>query len=1228
MRNNTLNNYIFVGNVGNVIVDNTINTSKEFTIFLNSSAKNTPIANNTLVGGYCIGDLSLAGTITNAELENNQPVASTFVVTDETYATYFDENGVLRNDVIASGSKVILSGDFVNKNFIFDNTIVSVAGDNSKLINTTIITRNNARILLQSLNIENDNCNNVYAILLNSSGNLLRNITMTVVSNNALQAIRIEEDVNTISNSTIFLNAAAADTDWGMDRSIQNIPTVAILIMSSDNTLNVTKVYVNGTHSLLGASNPSVYGVAIITKTVGDYVSGNVIRSSRVNVEGGVCGYGLVLSGAKDTYTTLSWYNVSSTDYAYGIQVGDGINNTLPGYIYAYANVQAIAAYITAMAPNRSINTNFSKLYIQDMYAPDVTGVCVEGASGVELSNTTYTIRGEVIKIVDINKDLADNIPENIFINAITMNLNFTDASTLMLIKNAANVAINAITMKNIIFEDPDTTLMFIDNAENVNITNNFIVTNIVCDGIELNKVTGGFVTGNYINLANVTGGSATLNAVDSTVVVENNSPAVVMLSDETYSNYFDAEGNFIINDAGANIYLVGDLFNKDLIFLKDASINLTNTGNYVIYNGTITLKGESNTSSFNYNIIGINFKNTDKKVIYDLSLGDAKRNVKLEYCNVETDGDVTALKVYNIYSYLSLTIRNSNFTMNGSNVVLLDFAGPTSSQSATISYCNFNLTAENRATALMSNLAKLDVRYNNFTMAGNAVRVLGFIAVDTTPDVVFDNNNADLTGVDTAIVLNATSARLDFCDNVITQKASTSITTILTNCTIPSKWYYNGNNIQSEGDFVAVAIFVSDKGNAYVDGGVYNLTSDNQIVAINATGSRPVQVTGNKIYVNTFNGETPVVYIENSGSTVSGNYILAYDIYGNGAVADTGITISGNTPAPINIDYEYEQGSIFEENTMTFILTNDAGETVTGSLTAFVNGQEVEVIDNTIKFVPTSLEFEVFVVYTDPTHEYGTTEATFKEQAGLFIVNELNETVEEQAKTIEELNETVEEQAKTIEELNATVTQLEQKVNELEERLNNITKPTKITAADVSKVYNVGANYVVYLKDGLGNAIVGATVTVKIDTKTYTNTTDSTGKITIAIDNLKPATYTTTINYAGDSNHNPASLTTSKITVKKATPKMTASNKSFKLSDKTKKYVVTLKTNNNQVMKRATVTLKVNGKTFTAKTNAKGQATFKLTNLKKKASYTAVVTYKATDCYNAVTKKPKIVVK
>ena len=99
----------------------------------------------------------------------------------------------------------------------------------------------------------------------------------------------------------------------------------------------------------------------------------------------------------------------------------------------------------------------------------------------------------------------------------------------------------------------------------------------------------------------------------------------------------------------------------------------------------------------------------------------------------------------------------------------------------------------------------------------------------------------------------------------------------------------------------------------------------------------------------------------------------------------------------------------------------------------------------------------------------------------------------------------------------------------------------------------------------------------------------------------------------------------TVKVTVNKANAKLTAKKKTFKAKKKTKKYTVTLKTDKNKVMKKIKLYLKVNGKTYTAKTNSKGKATFKITKLAKKGSFKATVTFKGNSNYNKVTKTIKI---
>ena len=185
----------------------------------------------------------------------------------------------------------------------------------------------------------------------------------------------------------------------------------------------------------------------------------------------------------------------------------------------------------------------------------------------------------------------------------------------------------------------------------------------------------------------------------------------------------------------------------------------------------------------------------------------------------------------------------------------------------------------------------------------------------------------------------------------------------------------------------------------------------------------------------------------------------------------------------------------------------------------------------------------------------------------------------------------------------------------------------TNISSSAVSVVYNTGKYLIVTLKDSKGNILSNKKVTIKVGTISKTLTTNAKGQVSVLVSSLVPKTYTASISFAGDTIYLKSS-TTAKVVVKKATPKLTAKAKSFKRSVRTKKYTITLKNNKGVVMKNTKVTLTVNKKTYSVKTNSKGMATFKITNLKKKGKFTAVVKYAGSKYYNKVTKKPRITIK
>ena len=184
------------------------------------------------------------------------------------------------------------------------------------------------------------------------------------------------------------------------------------------------------------------------------------------------------------------------------------------------------------------------------------------------------------------------------------------------------------------------------------------------------------------------------------------------------------------------------------------------------------------------------------------------------------------------------------------------------------------------------------------------------------------------------------------------------------------------------------------------------------------------------------------------------------------------------------------------------------------------------------------------------------------------------------------------------------------------------------ILSSNFNTVYNEGKNLIATLKNNLGDLVVGVKVTVKFSNgKTLIGTTNKNGQVKVSTNGLTPKTYTATITFSGNNNYNKVSKSV-KIVVKKATPKITAKSITFKKFISVKKYSITLKTNKNKVMKNTKVTIKINKKTYSSKTNSKGVAIFKITKFTKKGIFQSVINYNGDKYYNKVTKKVNIIIK
>ena len=152
----------------------------------------------------------------------------------------------------------------------------------------------------------------------------------------------------------------------------------------------------------------------------------------------------------------------------------------------------------------------------------------------------------------------------------------------------------------------------------------------------------------------------------------------------------------------------------------------------------------------------------------------------------------------------------------------------------------------------------------------------------------------------------------------------------------------------------------------------------------------------------------------------------------------------------------------------------------------------------------------------------------------------------------------------------------------------------TKIVVASSKTLYltviKKGYYYQIKLVDANNNPLAKKIVSINFDGKTRAYPTNALGVIKYKLSASKIGTKKMTIKFAGDEYY-AAKTATATIKVIKQPTKLSAASKAFRSNVKVKKYVATLKDNKNKVIKKAKLTLRVNGKTFKATTNAKGQA-------------------------------------
>lgn len=189
--------------------------------------------------------------------------------------------------------------------------------------------------------------------------------------------------------------------------------------------------------------------------------------------------------------------------------------------------------------------------------------------------------------------------------------------------------------------------------------------------------------------------------------------------------------------------------------------------------------------------------------------------------------------------------------------------------------------------------------------------------------------------------------------------------------------------------------------------------------------------------------------------------------------------------------------------------------------------------------------------------------------------------------------------------------------------------KVSKKTPSMTAKTYTYNVNaktkkISITVKDQNNKLVVNKAVKITVNGKTYNSKTNAKGVATVTVKITKKGTYTYSAKVTCNSIYKEVSKK-GKLVINGLSSAFTVKKYSFKRYA-TKKIKVTLKSGKT-LLKYKKITLRVNGKTYSAKTNYKGVATITI-KLTKRSTFTYTAKFAGDNTYKATSRSNKVVIR
>ena len=326
---------------------------------------NNTVTGNTIISNAQAINAKEEGTsVAPLVIEDNE-IYSSYLIDDDSYATYFNEDGSIKDDAPISAGNVLLLGDLTNKKLVADTSLIIKGVSNKKLVNSVITLIEGAdNSVIEDLDIEftGDDTTGSIGII------YIMDVSNVAIQNNKIVVPNFVDKTGAKYGSSVY----AIEVESG--------------------TLGCNDIWINNNEISIKGTCRYLYGIDVFQTWGSENRIKNInIFENDVTLDGGSrMAEGIYVSACDDVIIDGNSIDSTSEGAAYGIATDQSTNSMITSNIIkADAATQAYGITATTSGTDTIIRAN-----VVDAKGIGAVGIGINKQNDISIENNMIYIEG------------------------------------------------------------------------------------------------------------------------------------------------------------------------------------------------------------------------------------------------------------------------------------------------------------------------------------------------------------------------------------------------------------------------------------------------------------------------------------------------------------------------------------------------------------------------------------------------------------------------------------------------------------------------------------------------------------------------------------------------------------------------------------------------------------------------------------------------------------------